>query len=108
VIVRQGPDSGPGQAIATRDPDNTRLAPGTASERSGGHSRQTSVSESTNGHATEHQSGHHHSGSSSQNRARKTSIRGETGTWILGKTIGAGSMGKVKLARKADGSEQVS
>jgi hypothetical protein len=26
---------------------------------------------------------------------------------MLGKTIGAGSMGKVKLARKEDGSEQV-
>ncbi|RPA82211.1 Pkinase-domain-containing protein [Ascobolus immersus RN42] len=107
VIVRQGPDSGPGQAIATRDPDNTRLVPGAASERSGGHSRQHSAAESTNGHGSEHQSGHHHSSSQSQSRARKTSIRGETGTWILGKTIGAGSMGKVKLARKADGSEQV-
>lgn len=44
----------------------------------------------------------HHS-----SRPRKTSIHGASGTWILGKTIGAGSMGKVKLARKSDGSEQV-
>lgn len=40
-------------------------------------------------------------------RPKKTSIQGSTGTWVLGKTIGAGSMGKVKLARKSDGSEQV-
>ena len=40
-------------------------------------------------------------------RPRKTSIQGSSGTWNLGKTIGAGSMGKVKLARKADGTEQV-
>lgn len=40
-------------------------------------------------------------------RPRKTSITGASGTWNLGKTIGAGSMGKVKLARKADGLEQV-
>ena len=40
-------------------------------------------------------------------RARKTSIQGDSGVWNLSKTIGAGSMGKVKLARKADGSEQV-
>ncbi|KAI5855674.1 kinase-like domain-containing protein [Tricharina praecox] len=42
-----------------------------------------------------------------QQRPRKTSIQGPSGTWNLGKTIGAGSMGKVKLARRADGSEQV-
>ncbi|KAF8542088.1 hypothetical protein BDD12DRAFT_729996 [Trichophaea hybrida] len=40
-------------------------------------------------------------------RPRKTSIHGPSGTWNLGKTIGAGSMGKVKLARKADSTEQV-
>lgn len=37
----------------------------------------------------------------------RTSIPAQSGEWILGKTIGAGSMGKVKLARKADGGEQV-
>lgn len=40
-------------------------------------------------------------------RTKKTTITGVSGTWHLGKTIGAGSMGKVKLAKKADGSEQV-
>ncbi|KAG6110386.1 hypothetical protein E4U14_002842 [Claviceps sp. LM454 group G7] len=43
---------------------------------------------------------------SKQTRSR-TTIPTQSGKWILGKTIGAGSMGKVKLARKEDGSEQV-
>lgn len=112
VIVRQGPDNGPGQAIAARDPDNTRLAPNSATTpHSGGHSRHTSVSEATNGHGSEQResSRHHHSSSTltSRSGSRKTHITCDSGTWILGKTIGAGSMGKVKLARKADGSEQV-
>lgn len=37
----------------------------------------------------------------------RTSIPAQSGDWILGKTIGAGSMGKVKLARRAEGGEQV-
>lgn len=41
-----------------------------------------------------------------QSRSR-TTIPTQSGKWILGKTIGEGSMGKVKLARKEDGSEQV-
>ncbi len=42
-----------------------------------------------------------------QSRSR-TTIPTQSGKWILGKTIGAGSMGKVKLARKEDSNEQVS
>ncbi|KAI9827559.1 MAG: serine/threonine-protein kinase KIN2 [Thelocarpon impressellum] len=38
---------------------------------------------------------------------RRTTITGQSGTWALGKTIGAGSMGKVKLAKKTDTGEQV-
>lgn len=37
----------------------------------------------------------------------RTTIPAKTGNWVLGKTIGAGSMGKVKLARRAEGGEQV-
>ncbi|CZT07867.1 related to serine/threonine-specific protein kinase KIN1 [Rhynchosporium agropyri] len=37
----------------------------------------------------------------------RTTIPAATGNWVLGKTIGAGSMGKVKLARKVEGGEQV-
>ncbi|KAI1437127.1 protein kinase [Xylaria sp. CBS 124048] len=40
-------------------------------------------------------------------RTSRTSIPTQSGKWMLGKTIGAGSMGKVKLARKEDGSEHV-
>ncbi|KAI5922913.1 hypothetical protein F4810DRAFT_672015 [Camillea tinctor] len=40
-------------------------------------------------------------------RTTRTAIPTQSGKWILGKTIGAGSMGKVKLARKEDGTEQV-
>ena len=44
---------------------------------------------------------------SAKHRGSRTTIPTQSGKWILGKTIGAGSMGKVKLARKEDGSEQV-
>lgn len=38
---------------------------------------------------------------------RRTSIATATGTWSLGKTIGQGSMGKVKLAKNIETGEQV-
>ncbi|KAF2486789.1 hypothetical protein BDY17DRAFT_239919, partial [Neohortaea acidophila] len=38
---------------------------------------------------------------------RRTSLDATTGHWQLGKTIGAGSMGKVKIARNAETGEQV-
>ncbi|KAH8598922.1 hypothetical protein B0O99DRAFT_505278 [Bisporella sp. PMI_857] len=40
-------------------------------------------------------------------RKSRTTIPAPTGNWVLGKTIGAGSMGKVKLARRIEGGEQV-
>ncbi|KAH6678666.1 serine/threonine protein kinase-like protein Kin1 [Halenospora varia] len=45
-----------------------------------------------------------HGGRSGKSR---TTIPAQTGNWVLGKTIGAGSMGKVKLARRPEGGEQV-
>lgn len=45
--------------------------------------------------------------SSSKAPRSRTTIPAKTGNWVLGKTIGAGSMGKVKLARRAEGGEQV-
>lgn len=45
--------------------------------------------------------------SSSKTGRSRTTIPAKTGNWILGKTIGAGSMGKVKLARRIEGGEQV-
>lgn len=38
---------------------------------------------------------------------RRTTITTPTGQWALGKTIGAGSMGKVKLAKNMETGEQV-
>lgn len=38
---------------------------------------------------------------------RRTTIPAQTGQWSLGKTIGAGSMGKVKLATNLESREQV-
>ncbi|KAI9673796.1 MAG: serine/threonine-protein kinase KIN2 [Trizodia sp. TS-e1964] len=41
------------------------------------------------------------------NKGRRTTISAASGHWALGKTIGAGSMGKVKLAKRLEGGEQV-
>lgn len=38
---------------------------------------------------------------------RRTTVTAQTGQWALGKTIGQGSMGKVKLARNLETGEQV-
>ena len=45
--------------------------------------------------------------STGQNLRRRTTLDTQTGHWELGKTIGAGSMGKVKLARNKETGEQV-
>jgi hypothetical protein len=42
-----------------------------------------------------------------QPKRRTTVTAPYTGTWALGKTIGAGSMGKVKLAKHNETGEQV-
>lgn len=107
VTPGRGAEAGPSSVA----PDTMRLTPVTApSSHRPGHSRQASVmsgsTNGTSGHTTlvdDRQTGSH------QNppRQRKTTIHGATGTWVLVKTIGAGSMGKVKLARRHDGSEQV-
>lgn len=46
-------------------------------------------------------------GQSSTGGRRRTTIDTSTGRWGLGKTIGAGSMGKVKLAKNLETGEQV-
>ncbi|KXT04440.1 hypothetical protein AC578_3623 [Pseudocercospora eumusae] len=45
--------------------------------------------------------------SNTTNLRRRTTIDAQTGHWELGKTVGAGSMGKVKLARNKETGEQV-
>jgi hypothetical protein len=36
----------------------------------------------------------------------RTVIPAQTGSWVFGKTIGAGSMGKVKLTQRVEDGEQ--
>ncbi|KAI9730310.1 MAG: serine/threonine-protein kinase KIN2 [Claussenomyces sp. TS43310] len=48
-----------------------------------------------------------HVGAGGKAARSRTTIPAQTGNWVLGKTIGAGSMGKVKLARRVEGGEQV-
>ncbi|KAI5808983.1 kinase-like domain-containing protein [Peziza echinospora] len=103
---RGGEGAGP-SAATSRDQEAGRQASSTTSSNRTGHTRQTSES-TTNGTSAQsttddRQLNHHHN----PPRQRKTTIHGATGTWVLGKTIGAGSMGKVKLAKKQDGTEQV-
>lgn len=50
---------------------------------------------------------HLHQASAAQPK-RRTTITTPSGQWALGKTIGAGSMGKVKLAKNIETGEQVS
>ncbi|KAL3420835.1 protein kinase kin1 [Phlyctema vagabunda] len=102
------------------------------SRRSSSRDRQsTSRTESTRSASGQRRSSHHHRYSSDMSTAvangggpapvvtptesrhsagksgrSRTTIPAPTGNWVLGKTIGAGSMGKVKLARRVEGGEQ--
>lgn len=58
----------------------------------------------TNGTSTERDGGEQ---SSQQVPRKRTTLEAQTGVWSLGKTIGAGSMGKVKIAKNVDTGEQV-
>ncbi|KAK6542190.1 serine/threonine-protein kinase KIN2 [Orbilia ellipsospora] len=96
------------QHSSRRDPDqhSTRMQPPPASyERRPDHNRQPSNMSDAPSPMVGTPGSTEEPGRSSQ-KPRKTTLQGVTGTWILGKTIGAGSMGKVKIARKSDGSEQ--
>lgn len=96
VTIRQPSDTPGTSHSAARDDD--RLAPSSNRHRDGGNQYSNGNNEDPNAQLQQH---------TQKQQQRKTTIKGESGTWILGKTIGAGSMGKVKLARKSDGSEQV-
>lgn len=86
------------------------ISRGDSSGRRPDHSRQPSnmANSVTNGGSSSSSAPVDESGRSmAPAKQRKTTIQGISGTWILGKTIGAGSMGKVKIARKVDSAEQV-
>lgn len=63
------------------------------------------------GHATPQQAQSRSRGDGTGREAvpvkKRTTVTAQTGIWTLGKTIGAGSMGKVKLARNTETGEQV-
>ncbi|EWC44012.1 hypothetical protein DRE_01364 [Drechslerella stenobrocha 248] len=93
------------QHSARRDPDqaSSRMPPPASYDRRPDHNRQPSnMSTGTNSTAMTPGSVEE----AGRQKPRKTTLQGVTGTWVLGKTIGAGSMGKVKIAKKSDGSEQ--
>lgn len=86
----------------------SREAPPQRTESSRRHSRYASDTSTastmpTNGVATENA----RSGQPIPAKRRTTITAPSTGTWALGKTIGAGSMGKVKLAKHNETGEQV-
>ncbi|KAK6510364.1 serine/threonine-protein kinase KIN2 [Arthrobotrys conoides] len=96
------------QHSTRRDPDqhSTRMQPPPASyERRPDHNRQPSNMSDAQSSMVGTPGSLEEPGRSSQ-KSRKLTLQGVTGSWVLGKTIGAGSMGKVKIARKSDGSEQ--
>jgi len=82
-------------SVLSEGGDKERQA-STANSTGGGTGRHASVANSTGGGST----------TDAQPR-RRTTVDATTGTWELGKTIGAGSMGKVKLAKNKETGEQV-
>jgi len=57
--------------------------------------------------SSQHATGTHGTPTAAAPSRRRTTITTPTGQWALGKTIGAGSMGKVKLAKNMETGEQV-
>lgn len=100
----------PKRAESTRDTRRT-------SQRPGNHSRNNSQMSTTGNAAAGAAGTTHGSGSTRVHVAdaaapgpttrKRTEIDAQTGKWSLGKTIGAGSMGKVKLAKNLESGEQV-
>lgn len=84
--------------------DMAAAAPVTAEGSSAG-APQTTTTTST-ATATAGSGSQSHPAASTQPK-RRTTITTPSGQWALGKTIGAGSMGKVKLAKNMETGEQV-
>lgn len=102
-------DSPKGRLASDRSPprngDVPRLQHRTTSrsERSGNTDDTRLAHTTTNGTAAESVAR-----SAASAPRRRTNIHTSTGNWVLGKTIGQGSMGKVKLAKNYETGEQVS
>nr|OQO22273.1 hypothetical protein B0A51_09330 [Rachicladosporium sp. CCFEE 5018] len=119
--------------VARNDYEQTNLArPPSGSRRSESHDRSTSTQQPARTESSRTSSGHARTqsrydpnapqtappasngasvpdnrSSNPTNLRRRTTVDTQTGHWDLGKTIGAGSMGKVKLARNKETGEQV-
>ena len=100
----------PKRTDSTRDSRHTAARSGHS--RNSSHMSSTAAAAAVNGAAAPTPSGTkaqpdanpHGGGLPSK---RRTTITAQTGQWTLGKTIGAGSMGKVKLAKNIETGEQV-
>lgn len=104
--------------VARRDYEQSNVAQEQPSRRSEdparpdpsrrGHSRYASDASTTSAMPINGVAADGRSGPVPANTKRRTTITApSTGTWALGKTIGAGSMGKVKLAKHSETGEQV-
>lgn len=109
---------GPPNTAARRDWEQANAAQESPSRRSEdpsradpsrrGHTRYASDASATAAMPINGVAADPRSGQVQANTKRRTTITApSTGTWALGKTIGAGSMGKVKLAKHPDTGEQV-
>lgn len=89
--------------------DRTAPPPPTRADSSRrGHARYASDASTASAMPTNGAAADGRPGQVQANTKRRTTITApSTGTWALGKTIGAGSMGKVKLAKHAETGEQV-
>lgn len=79
--------------------DSTRNTPSAQHTQSRYHAQDMTSAATANSHSAAAAAG--------STVRRRTTIDATTGHWDLGKTIGAGSMGKVKLARNKETGEQV-
>lgn len=98
--------------VARDNNEQSNLAQNTASSRHPARSESTrNAASASRYHSqemhTSSSNGTHAAAASGTNVRRRTTIDATTGHWDLGKTIGAGSMGKVKLARNKETGEQV-
>lgn len=102
------------EAMSRRDRDGSAERPATArTESTRRHHHRTSSMQprenelASGDNAQASASGNYGQANVPAQPKRRTTITTPTGNWALGKTIGAGSMGKVKLAKNIETGEQV-
>ena len=104
----------PRRSESTRDTRRTSARPGSRSRNSSQMDAKAAAAAVAPSGAAQTPSGARETtdtaaqASGSTTTRKRTEIDAQTGKWSLGKTIGAGSMGKVKLAKNLETGEQVS